>query len=250
MATGEKHKAAWHSEIVGRSPLTIVFTAGPRKSQYSDKPDYVRFTDTDGMDRTLNIENDAVKGALATVPLNVPVTVTAEGSRDGATLRWTAANGASTPPKQQGVPQATTQQVRQDYKQPPPYDPEMRPSELLALALGAAHEAVEAYRRRYEGTEYVFDASHVQAFATSIFIAACRREVTFPARDDHQGAWLDLGAKLEEATVLGALTDAEKQRVEAAIASQNAEKIAAATTWIDGKIADAKKAAADSALPF
>lgn len=246
----EKKRSAWHSEIVNRSPLVLTFTAGPRKSNFADKPDYARFTDTDGMDRMLNIENAAVRGALESVPLNVPVAVTAEGSRDGATLRWAPTNGV-TPNKPQPKPtqpNAAPQQVPQQQYAP---QANMDPAELLAAALGAAHEAVALYRQRYEGTEYVLDAGHFQSLATAVFIAACRREVTLAPKDDTQGAWLDLGAKLEEATVLGALTDAEKQRVEAAIASQNAEKIAAATEWIGGKIEAARKAAeSDSALPF
>lgn len=243
-------KSAYHSEIVKRSPVVLTFTTGPHDSKFKDKLPYARFLEADGAERMLLIENAAVRGALESVPLNQPVTVTAEGSRDGATLRWAPAGGAAPAPKPQQAQSKPAAQVPQHDAYGRPQPPAMPPSEMLALSIGAAHEAVTLYRQRYEGTEYVLDANHIQAFATSIFIAACRREVSLSARDDDQGAWLDLGAKLEEACVLGAVNDMEKRRIEDVIASQNSEKITAASDWLTAKINEAKKAAEDARLPF
>ena len=89
-------KGVWHSELVRVTDphgVEITFTGKPRKSQDS-KSYYVYFRHGDE-DHYLTIENDVIKQYLDLVPIDVPVTIHAFGSREAATVAVDIDGGAA-----------------------------------------------------------------------------------------------------------------------------------------------------------
>jgi hypothetical protein len=191
-------KTVYHSELVKAGPLWIMLEGKPQKSQYPNKPPYVKFVANDDFGtRSLHIESQGMCDYLATLPTGEWLEFTAEGSgdnalvfvrsRDGVSLghnkavpfaKGGAAPAAAPPPRATAttppadvVPLPTRGKIAELETTAPAVElPAPRPSLAAEWVecYGGALFVRDAVRQRHGGA--AADAIDPQSLATSLFI--------------------------------------------------------------------------------
>lgn len=173
-------KGVYHSALAKAGPVLMRFKGEPHESKGGGSYVYFEVQGEEG-DHYYNIENDAIGDLIARLPVNQWMRVVAEGTREGATLNVSEAEGHPiyTPdPAPEPTPQNGPPPMWPD--DPGVSAPPQSPQRPVAGALGgdAVARAVEGTLRAVSGLEkggVRVDSDAAARIFNTLFINESRR---------------------------------------------------------------------------